>query len=199
MLRSATFELVRARDDADILWTGEHIRDFGGAEGTTRFNQFPHESVLTSKNLLTETLRASHGRGLRWLPDTYTLPQELPEFVADWRREVAEGEPPTYLLKPWNKSRSRGLAVVRELGAALALCAADFGPRLASRYVGRPVLLGGRKFDARVYVAVRSLAPPRLFLHTSWHVAAGTLPCELGVTCPRRARCSIGTRASAFN
>jgi hypothetical protein len=45
-------------------------------------NQFPHESVLTSKNLLAECLAAAHSpSSTAWLPQTFTLPQHLPQLV----------------------------------------------------------------------------------------------------------------------
>lgn len=49
-------------------------------------------------------------------------------------------------------------------------CGRSLGrPRLACAYVERPLLLDGRKFDCRLYVAVRSLSPPRLYLYRHWY------------------------------
>ena len=138
-------------------------------------NQFPHESVLTAKNLLAECAQQRYGRRQPWLADTYTLPHELPSFVhrlsAGRSDTCSRGEMRlrSYIIKPWNLSRSRGVVIVDEMAAALALCCTDFGPRLACAYVARPLLLDGRKFDCRMYVGVRSLSPPRLYFCNYWY------------------------------
>ena len=108
----------------DVLWLGEHIRDFGAFErsatngvlrrveltsfpvassvGTSPqaasqagldapvfaeppvLNQFPHESCITSKNLLAECAIASFGASntMSWLPESYALPLQLPDLVS---------------------------------------------------------------------------------------------------------------------
>ena len=214
-LHSDRFELVPERTESgvDIIWTGDHIRDFARWRDAPLpvLNQFPHESCLTAKNLLAECVHAKYGRGLPWLADTYTLPHELPAFVDAWisasqtdeaaasalspegaapvatapsgvmeleggtQAAAANSEEgrPRFIVKPWNLSRSRGILLVDRLAPALASCCTAFGPRLACRYVARPLLLEGRKFDARMYVAVRSLSPPSVWLYRS---APASLP-----------------------
>lgn len=171
------FGLVDSRDEAHIWWTGEHISaaQFGEAKGNgVIFNQFPHESVLTSKNLLAECVAARHGRRLPWMADTFTLPQQLPQFIDHWRGNAADDSDAAkmrrvFIMKPWSASRSEGHVIVHELAAALSLCNAAFGPRLACSYVERPLLLSGRKFDIRLYVAVSSLSPPAAHLYDGWY------------------------------
>ena len=155
--------------------------------------QFPHESCLTSKNLLAGCLAATYGTRLPWLPDAYALPHQLPALVERWRRDAQPPQPPPqppqeaaaapqpggpwwreaaaepWLLKPWSSSRSRGLLLVRELEAVLASCGAAFGPKLCCEYVRRPLLLKGRKFDLRLLVCVRSLAPLRAYVYRGWY------------------------------
>jgi hypothetical protein len=196
-LRRAEFAFVDARDQATLIWTGEHIRDFDTLRGRSRplLNQFPHESILIAKNLFGECAQRRYGRGQPWLADTYTLPHELPDLVHRWQPAGAApavpaapaapaGAPaPTmppsprrYILKPWNMSRSRGIVIVDEVEAALALCDTALGPRLACAYVEHPLLLDGYKFDCRMYVGVRSLSPPRLYLYKHWYARVCSQP-----------------------
>ena len=233
-LTLSQFRFVDRRAEADLIWTGEHIHDFGALaafEGTPPLlNQFPHESVLTAKNLLAECAQKRYGRQRPWLADTYTLPHELPALVRRWldgripslemgslpgdgipslgrdsdgaaaegaatgsvgrvpgghtapacdgataapsvegatadgdgaRRGAQRGGGEagggggggggqTFIIKPWNMSRSRGVVISRDLSSALTLCCPAFGPRLACAYVERPLLLDGRKFDCRM-------------------------------------------------
>ena len=58
---------------------------------------------------------------------------------------------------------------MRELEAVLASCGAAFGPKLCCEYVHRPLLLKGRKFDLRLLVCVRSLAPLRAYAYQGWY------------------------------
>lgn len=141
LMRHPEFVLATERSQADIIWTGEHIRDFDqlGERPLPLLNQFPHESVLIAKNLLAECAQRRYGRQLPWLADTYTLPHELPAFVHQWSEEetseelrsAAEGcehhHRPKFIIKPWNMSRSRGMVIVEELNAALALCCESLG------------------------------------------------------------------------
>ena len=178
-LRDARFELVGSPDDArDVLWLGEHIVDFeGAAEGGAVLNQFPHESCLTAKNLLAECARAAHGRALAWLPDAYPLPHELPRLVARWEADAAAGgAPPLFICKPWSSSRSQGVLIASELHQVLGACRPAYGPKLACEYVRSPLLVRGRKFDLRLYVAVASLRPPRFYVCRRWYARLANLP-----------------------
>ena len=204
-LRRPEFTLVTSRDEAEILFTGDHIRDFGalaeagGADGLPLLNQFPHESVLIAKNLLAEAAQGKYGTRMPWLAHTYTLPHELPAFVCEqWPSSSSSFSTPhdvsdhaesekngntamasaatTFIIKPWNMSRSRGVLITRERRAILTTCNEAFGPRLACSYIERPLLLENRKFDCRMYVAVRSLSPPVCHLYSKFYarVSANT-------------------------
>ena len=132
----------------------------------------------------------------------YSLPQQLPELLQDLQRRAAAAAPPArYILKPWSSSRCRGRRRRRQpqtprpispeaalscpLGhtvtAALATllgCAANapHGPRLACRYVDRPLLVGGRKAVLRLHLAVASLSPPVAYASASgWCTMARAL------------------------
>ena len=185
-------------DEAEILFTGDHIRDFGalaeagGADGLPLLNQFPHESVLIAKNLLAEAAQGKYGTRMPWLAHTYTLPHELPAFVCEqWPSSSSSFSTPhdvsdhaesekngntamasaatTFIIKPWNMSRSRGVLITRERRAILTTCNEAFGPRLACSYIERPLLLENRKFDCRMYVAVTSLSPPVCHLYSKFY------------------------------
>jgi len=178
-LSHARFKLVESRTQADVLWLGEHLRDFASLAGGPLLNQFPHESCLTSKNLLSECVAAQYGRALPWMADSFTLPQQLPVLVIHWHRvRQCSASPPLFILKPWSSSRSRGHLLCDQLAAALVACTPTFGPRLACRYVERPVLLDRRKWDMRVYVAVRSLSPPEVFVSRQWYARVANVPYE---------------------
>lgn len=52
-----------------------------------------------------------------------------------------------------------------DVGLTAAPCPALRAPVLARRYLEAPYLVGGKKFDLRIYALVTSYNPLRIFLH----------------------------------
>lgn len=60
--------------------------------------------------------------------------------------------------------------MARTVAEVVKYMEAPGGDRVAQRYIGRPLLLaGGRKFDLRCYIMVRSLVPLDAFLHMGFY------------------------------
>ena len=112
-------------------------------------------------------------------PDAYPLPHELPRLVARWEADAAAGgAPPLFICKPWSSSRSQGVLIASELHQVLGACRPAYGPKLACEYVRSPLLVRGRKFDLRLYVAVASLRPPRFYVCRRWYARLANLPLD---------------------
>ena len=83
-----------------------------------------------------------------------------------------EGDCGVWILKPAGKSRGRGIGCVTSLDQArrhvLAGSRGPFEQRrrawVAQKYVERPLLIRGRKFDVRVWVFVTGVAPLRVWM-----------------------------------
>lgn len=78
-LTDPRYELTKNRDDADILWLFDHFKDYESLsrdKPRSLVNQFPSETVMTIKDLL-----SALGSESDWIVKTFNLKTELSEFI----------------------------------------------------------------------------------------------------------------------
>lgn len=98
--------------------------------------------------------------------------------ISDWRRDHTwkpedEAQAETYLAQRWagrpseKRTRIDGVWQRRARTSACAHGPACARPRLlhTSRYLDNPYLVGGKKFDLRIYALVTSYNPLRVYLY----------------------------------
>ncbi|GJP34751.1 hypothetical protein CLOM_g19180 [Closterium sp. NIES-68] len=68
----------------------------------------------------------------------------------------------TWIMKPWNLARSMDATVSRHLAQILRL--GETGPKVCQKYISRPALFNGRKFDMRFIVLLKRLKPLEAYL-----------------------------------
>jgi len=101
----------------------------------------------------------------RFWPKSWLLPAELDRL----RQHLDAKRGETVIVKPEGGSQGEGIFLVQtngDLDAKLSIkprWGAGFGA-LAQRYVPRPLLLDGLKFDLRLYAIVTSIDPLRAYL-----------------------------------
>lgn len=111
---------------------------------------------------------------LEWVPATYSLPNDYALFVEEFRKSPNS----TWIAKPTGKAQGRGIFLVSKLnqlkrwsnpgqkeknqqGQPLPFRE----PYIISRYISDPLLVGGKKFDMRLYVLVTNYKPLKVFLY----------------------------------
>jgi tubulin polyglutamylase TTLL1 len=117
---------------------------------------------------------AAGGHVLDFCPLTYTLPADYSIFVEEFRRSPRQ----MWIMKPTGAAQGKGIFIINKLsqikkwshnGTGAARWARSGGANdnayVISRYVENPLLIGGKKFDLRLYVLVTSFRPLRVFLH----------------------------------
>jgi len=194
-LTSPEFILVGSEDEADVLWLTHHFKKFEelADQSPDKFiNQFPFEYVITIKDLLSIVGRRAakeHHNGLTletypsWLPTTYNLSTELIEFAAYYQTRAAKGLDNHWIIKPWNLARGLDTHITDNIKQIVRLPAT--GPKIAQKYIERPVLfsreeLEGRvKFDVRYVILLKSVKPLKAYVHRKFFLRFANRPFSL--------------------
>ena len=97
---------------------------------------------------------ANGGEKPAWLKQTYNMESEFPELLADYvRRDATEAadddddDDNHWICKPWNMARSIDTCIPRNVSHMARLL--ETGPKVACKYIHRPLLIDDRKFDFR--------------------------------------------------
>lgn len=180
-LTDPAFEVVEDEEQADVLWYMSHyktFREFSETSPNKFINQFPFENVLTVKDLLSCICRRSvpeDGQQFdaetlegqpKWLPVTFNLNTEMAKFVSYFQNREAKDLDNHWIVKPWNLARGLDMQITKNLPHILRL--PTTGPKIAQKYVERPVLFRRNdiengatvKFDVRYVILLKSAAQP---------------------------------------
>eukprot|EP00448_Togula_jolla_P014167 CAMPEP_0170584158 /NCGR_PEP_ID=MMETSP0224-20130122/8539_1 /TAXON_ID=285029 /ORGANISM="Togula jolla, Strain CCCM 725" /LENGTH=864 /DNA_ID=CAMNT_0010907573 /DNA_START=103 /DNA_END=2693 /DNA_ORIENTATION=- len=163
----SSFERWRAAPSAsydfDLLWCDTSIPAdrFMKLRPYQKMNHFVGMSAITRKNNLGRNLlrmRKQFPKEYRFFPDTWILPTDL----SDFRLQFNGARNKTFIVKPDNGCQGKGIFLIRDVEKVPV----DFSTTyVAQRYLHRPFLLDGYKFDLRLYVLVIGCDPLRIFLH----------------------------------
>lgn len=172
-LKSPRFVLVENEDEADIWWLTRHFKDYAELFTTNRYvNQFPYEYVVTVKDLLPLVMRRS--KSAECLPITYNLKNELPQFVNCYRERASRDLDNHWIVKPFNLARGLDTHVTNNLNYVLRLTRT--GPKVAQKYIERPLLFyrddikARVKFDVRYVILLKSCSPLDLYVYNNFFV-----------------------------
>ena len=134
-------------------------------------NHFPEMHELCCKSFLSsnlDSMKQKHPASYDFYPDTWVIPVQHREFERECRRRKAtKKDEPLFIVKPERGSQGRGIFLTRtgeedEIKQSLW----NLGHLLvAQRYIARPLLIDGYKFDLRIYVLVTSCDPLRIYIY----------------------------------
>ncbi|KAL6070558.1 Tubulin--tyrosine ligase-like protein 12 [Balamuthia mandrillaris] len=166
---------VERPEEADVVWYGG---DMGEVEDILArgkpgqmINQFPNEKCITYKHLLVDTVERCWGTAATWLPTTYNLNTQLPLFVEDYLQRKEKEEDDHWIVKPWNKGRGIEIFVTKDLAPIVR--SVETGPKIVSKYLSRPALYQGRKFDLRFIILLRSVQPLEVYIYRMFWIRVG--------------------------
>ncbi|XP_077316585.1 putative tubulin polyglutamylase TTLL9 isoform X1 [Lithobates pipiens] len=161
------------RENFDHIYMEEHVRicHFRNHYELTRKNYMVKNLKRFRKLLERESGRLEAAK-CDFFPKTFELPSEYHLFVEEFRKNPGI----TWIMKPVARSQGKGIFLFRKLkdimdwrkDGSRADDQRDEIPvenYVAQRYIENPYLIGGRKFDLRVYVLVTSYIPLRAWLY----------------------------------
>uniref|UniRef100_A0A8C3YML9 TTL family tubulin polyglutamylase complex subunit L1 n=1 Tax=Catagonus wagneri TaxID=51154 RepID=A0A8C3YML9_9CETA len=152
-------------------------------------NHFPNHYELTRKDLMVKNIkryrRELEKEGsplaekdesgkylyLDFVPVTYMLPADYNLFVEEFRKSPSS----TWIMKPCGRAQGKGIFLINKLSQikkwsrdSKTSSFVSQSPKEAyviSLYINNPLLIGGRKFDLRLYVLVSTYRPLRCYMY----------------------------------
>lgn len=94
----------------------------------------------------------------KFFPQTFLLPSEYPDFRSQFNNKKKNNK--TFIVKPEASCQGRGIFLTRNLD--------DVNPYdhyVIQRYLHKPFLIEGLKFDLRVYVFLCGVDPLRIYMY----------------------------------
>ena len=147
---------------------------------------FRNHYELTRKNLMAKNLKRLkkqlekesklEAAKCDFFPTTYELPSEYHIFVEEFKKHPGT----IWIMKPAGKAQGKGIFLFRKLKDITDWKKDDYFRKdedksdreppetyVVQRYIPNPYLIGGKKFDIRVYVLVTSYVPLKAWLYRS--------------------------------
>ncbi|XP_052539758.1 probable tubulin polyglutamylase TTLL9 isoform X5 [Tympanuchus pallidicinctus] len=166
----------------DVSWLRENF-DHVYLEEHVRICHFRNHYELSRKNYLVKNLKRFRKQLEReagkleaarcdFFPKTFELPSEYHLFVEEFRKKPGT----TWIMKPVGRSQGKGIFLFRKLKDIFdwkmdggrtneQKDETQIEPYVVQRYIENPYLIGGRKFDLRVYILVTSYSPLKAWLY----------------------------------
>ncbi|PAA70093.1 hypothetical protein BOX15_Mlig027277g1 [Macrostomum lignano] len=190
VMRSFGWQEVTAENgEFDFYWIDvtlmKELFDRGFLDEHVRISHFRNHYELCKKNLMVKNLKRMRKKVAKesgreeaakydFIPCTFELPSEYHMFVEEFKKSPGT----TWIMKPAGKAQGKGIFLFRKIRDIEAWKKSSEylpGPPdpnkevpetyVVSRYIDNPYLVGGRKFDLRVYVLVMSYIPLKVYLY----------------------------------
>ena len=134
-----------------------------------RTNHFPGIYNLAKKNMLGRHLMRMASvfpEDFAFFPHTYVLPADFKEFL----NTVDQKRNKTFIVKPEASCQGKGIFLTRDpesLTTEKTMHTNQTGVvehMVVQRYMAKPYLIDGYKFDLRLYVLVNGISPLRVYV-----------------------------------
>ena len=187
VLASRGWQEVREGEEFDFVWADRdwvyNVFDRVHLENWQRLNHFRNGRELCRKDLMAKNMkkrrralekegRTQEAELYNFIPTTFVLPKEYALFVEEFKRNAG-----VWIMKPIGSAQGKGIFLFTKLSEVSdwktdfkngyqpndKKKADDVEAYVVQRYILRPFLIGGKKFDMRLYVLVTSFSPLKVY------------------------------------
>ncbi|MBN3302800.1 TTLL4 polyglutamylase, partial [Amia calva] len=157
------FKVTKKNHDWLGCW-GHHMKSpgFKAIREYQKLNHFPGSFQIGRKDRLWRNLskmQARFGkREFNFFPQSFVLPQDIKLLKKAWEEC---GSKQKWIIKPPASARGIGIQVIHKWSQLPRR-----RPLLVQKYLHKPYLISGSKFDLRIYVYVTSYDPLRVYMFT---------------------------------
>ncbi|XP_021053998.1 tubulin polyglutamylase TTLL4 isoform X1 [Mus pahari] len=154
------FKISKRNDDWLGCW-GHHMKSpgFRSIREHQKLNHFPGSFQIGRKDRLWRNLSRMQSRfgkkEFSFFPQSFILPQDSKLLRKAWESSSRQ----KWIVKPPASARGIGIQVIHKWSQL-----PKRRPLLVQRYLHKPYLISGSKFDLRIYVYVTSYDPLRIYL-----------------------------------
>uniref|UniRef100_A0A8C8SLR4 Tubulin tyrosine ligase like 4 n=1 Tax=Pelusios castaneus TaxID=367368 RepID=A0A8C8SLR4_9SAUR len=155
------FKVSKKNSDWLGCW-GHHMKSpgFRAIKEHQKLNHFPGSFQIGRKDRLWRNLSKMQTRfgkkEFNFFPQSFILPQDIKLLRKAWEES---GSRQKWIVKPPASARGIGIQVIHKWSQL-----PKRRPLLVQRYLHKPYLIGGSKFDLRIYVYVTCYDPLRIYL-----------------------------------
>lgn len=166
---------------------GKRVHSVGELEDLKTFlkmNTIPGTLQLSRKDTLWHHLSAMIAKfgkdAFGFIPNTYVLPRESSRLRKVWEESRSKKK---WIIKPPEADSGDGIQIINKWWEI-----PTYRSIIVQRYLSKPKLIRGEKFDLRLYVLITSVDPLRIYLYTDGLVRFATTRYVNDVNC-RKDRC----------
>ncbi|XP_027638118.1 tubulin monoglutamylase TTLL4 [Falco peregrinus] len=155
------FRISKKSNDWLGCW-GHHMKSpsFRAIREHQKLNHFPGSFQIGRKDRLWRNLLKMQARcgkkEFNFFPQSFILPQDIKLLRKAWEEGASCQK---WIVKPPASARGIGIQVIHKWSQL-----PKRRPLLVQRYLHKPYLIGGKKFDLRIYVYVTCYDPLRVYL-----------------------------------
>lgn len=181
VMRERGWKETDSETEWDIFWVGKDwiraVYDKVHLDVGQRVNHFRNYYEIARKDLLLKNLQRArriaskkgHESEYDFFPQTFQLPGDYLRFVEAFRRQPDL----QWIMKPIGRAQGKGIFLFDRLHQIDAWKTDNRwkpdNPQaeryIAQQYISSPLLVGGKKFDLRIYCLVTSYAPLTAYLY----------------------------------
>ena len=132
-----------------------------------KVNHFPNSKHLTRKDFMYTNIKRlkdsidvlvgfGGGNHFKFLPLTFCIPDDLISL----RYAMSKDPNKFWIVKPANSSSGQGIFLTKDIKDV-----EEEFDMVVCEYIANPFLINGFKFDLRIYVAVTSINPLRVYVY----------------------------------